>query len=310
MTKQTSIPTVKLPAGADDLTRIRGIGPAIAHRLSTAGVTTFDEIAARSPADLAALIGVTGISAEQIARKDWVGQAQALAAERSPAMPVDELLDHEPIAPDHEPATMNRQHYATFMVELLLDEENDVRRTRVAHVQGGAEDSWAGWHATQLLAFFTQSAQIQTPQAEPAPSAQADAPDVLDDGRVAQVQICGLELAPGGANGAQSFLRDDQPFEVQLALAFSDALTTAGKPLIYSATVYAKNLLDRSRHTISHVRDTLPHADSTTVRLVGTRLPHGIYRLEAVASVKQPANETSAADDLTAFWEGGLVQVY
>jgi hypothetical protein len=310
MTKQTSTPAAPTSAGADDLTRIRGIGPVIARRLITAGVTTFDEIAARSSADLAALIGVAGLSAEQIARKDWVGQAHALAAERLPAVPANELFDHELSAPEHEPATMNRQHYATFMVELLLDEENDVRRTRVAHVQGGAEDSWAGWRATQLLAFFTQSAQIQAPQAEAAPPAQEDAPDVADDRGAAQVQICGLELASVGASGAQSFLLGDQPFEAQLALAFSDVSTTAGEPLVYSATVYAKNLRDRSRHTVSHVRDALPRAESTTVRLAGSRLPRGIYHLEAVVSVKQPADETGAAADLTAFWEGGLVQVY
>ena len=310
MTKQVSIPAARVQTSADDLTRIRGIGPAITHRLSAAGVTTFDEIAARSPADLAALIGIAGLSAEQIARKDWVGQAQALAAERSPAMPVDELFDHEPIRLDHEPATINRQHYATFMVELLLDEENDVRRTRVAHVQGGAEDSWAGWRATQLLTFFTQSAQIQAPQAEPAASAQEDAPDIADAGREARAYIRGLELVPVGADGPQSFLHDDQPFEVQLALAFSNRVATADESLVYSATVYAKNLLDRSRHTISQVRNTLPHTDSTIARLVGTRLPPGIYRLEAVVNVKQPAAETGATDDLTAFWEGGLVQVY
>lgn len=310
MTKQTSTPSAPTSAGADDLTRIQGIGPAIARRLITVGVTTFDEIAARSPADLAALIGLTGLSAEQIARKDWVGQAHVLAAERLPAVPANELFDHELSAPEHESATMNRQHYATFMVELLLDEENEVRRTRVAHVQGGAEDSWAGWRATQLLAFFTQSAQIQPPQAEPASPTQQEAPDLADDRGIAQVQIRGLELAPVGASGAQSFLLDDQPFEAQLALAFSDLSTSAGEPLVYSTTVYAKNLRDRSRHTISHVRDTLPRAEPTIVRLAGTRLPRGIYRLEAVVSVKQPAGATGATPDLTAFWEGGLVQVY
>jgi hypothetical protein len=304
------LPSPGASALADDLTRIRGIGPAIAHRLSTAGVTTFDEIAARSPSDLAALIGVAGLSAEQIARKDWVGQAQALAVERSSDIRADALFDHEPLAPDHQPATVNRQHYATFMVELLLDEENDVRRTRVAHVQGGAEDSWAGWRATQLLAFFTQSARIQLSQAEPAPSAQEIAPDIASTGREVRAHISGLELAPVGADGSQSFLRDGQPFEVQLALEFSAVVTAADEPGVYSATVYAKNLLDHSRHVISQVRDTLPQTDSTILRLAGAELRHGIYRLEAMVSVKQPAGETGAADDLALFWEGGLVQVY
>jgi hypothetical protein len=309
MTSKKTIGAATLAAGADDLTRIRGIGPAVAHRLNAAGVATYDEIAARSAAELSALVGLAGLSAEQIAKKDWVGQAQALAAERS-TIPGDELFDLEPLAVEAEWAPVNRQHYATFMVELLLDEENEVRRTRVAHVQGGAEDSWRGWRAEQLLAFFTQSAQLQGPVAKPTLSAQEDPSDIADAGRRAQAHIRGLELVQAGEVGARSFLHDDQSFEVQLTLDFGEAAILVKQPLIYSAAIYAKNLRDRSRHTIGQVRDALSHSDSTIVRLEGTRLPLGTYRLEAVVSTRQPDSQAGAADDLTAFWEGGLVQVY
>lgn len=61
----------------DDLTRIRGIGPGYAARLSQAGLTTYAALAASSPAELAAII-----QAPDWRRPDyesWIQQAQALA---------------------------------------------------------------------------------------------------------------------------------------------------------------------------------------------------------------------------------------
>lgn len=46
---------------------------------------------------------------------------------------------------------MDRASYATFVVELLLDEHGDVRRTRTVHVQTGAEQSWPGWDEQRLI---------------------------------------------------------------------------------------------------------------------------------------------------------------
>ena len=44
--------------------------------------------------------------------------------------------------------------YATFVIELLLDEHGNVRRTRVVHVQTGTEQKWAGWDEERLLSFI------------------------------------------------------------------------------------------------------------------------------------------------------------
>src|SRR5258706_4517817 len=174
--KRLSHPEANVPPDADDFKRIRGIGPNIAQRLYMAGIPTFDQLAARSPAALAELVGdIAGMSADLIAKKDWIGQARTLAAERHPAY--EDILDHEPaaaLAEDTTPAA--RQHYATFTVELLLDEVNDVRRTRATHIQGGAEDAWAGWQAERLVDFFVRSAAVRSPQAEPAPAIVAAAP--------------------------------------------------------------------------------------------------------------------------------------
>jgi hypothetical protein len=49
---------------------------------------------------------------------------------------------------------LEQRPYATFVVELLLGQDGGVRRTRVVHVQTGAEQKWAGWDEERLLAFL------------------------------------------------------------------------------------------------------------------------------------------------------------
>lgn len=145
------------PVQADDLELIRGIGPGISQRLKKAGVLTFTQLAAMSPDDVAAMVaGLAGLSAERIATQNWIGQAQELAAE-----PLANVI------PENGTEKANRQHYATFTVELLLDERNGVRRTRVAHVQTGFEESWATWDQERLVDYFIKQADLKLSQSQP-----------------------------------------------------------------------------------------------------------------------------------------------
>ncbi len=63
---------------ADDLTRIRGIGPAIERKLHARGVTSFQQIADLSGDDLTALDDALDFRG-RIERDEWVAQAQKLA---------------------------------------------------------------------------------------------------------------------------------------------------------------------------------------------------------------------------------------
>lgn len=65
-------------AKADDLTRIRGIGPKLSQLLQSLGVTRFAQIAAFDAADLAALDDKLGAFRGRAVRDDWVGQAATL----------------------------------------------------------------------------------------------------------------------------------------------------------------------------------------------------------------------------------------
>lgn len=62
---------------ADDLAKIKGIGPVAAGQLSEQGLTTFAQLAALSEADVAKIDEAMPFSAEQIS--DWREQAKALA---------------------------------------------------------------------------------------------------------------------------------------------------------------------------------------------------------------------------------------
>lgn len=73
-------PEAPPPADGDDLTRIKGIGPKLHRLLTDLGVTRFDQIAAWSEADLAALDPKLGAFAGRPARDNWVEQAALLAS--------------------------------------------------------------------------------------------------------------------------------------------------------------------------------------------------------------------------------------
>ncbi len=66
-------------AEADDLTRMKGVGPKLAARLNELGITHFSEIAALSPDDAAALDSQLGAFQGRITRDRWIEQAGYLA---------------------------------------------------------------------------------------------------------------------------------------------------------------------------------------------------------------------------------------
>ena len=65
---------------ADDLSRIKGLGPKLRALLPTLGITTFAQIAAMTEADLDALDAKLGTFAGRPRRDSWVAQAKFLAA--------------------------------------------------------------------------------------------------------------------------------------------------------------------------------------------------------------------------------------
>lgn len=71
---------VTAPAGADDLKRIKGLGPKLAKLLNDLGITSFAQIAAWTEADIDRIDAQLGTFAGRIRRDSWVDQAKLLAA--------------------------------------------------------------------------------------------------------------------------------------------------------------------------------------------------------------------------------------
>lgn len=77
----TAAPIHPVPAGpADELTRMKGVGPKVAAMLNGLGVTRYDQIAAWSDEDVARIDAQLGTFKGRVTRDQWVEQARFLAA--------------------------------------------------------------------------------------------------------------------------------------------------------------------------------------------------------------------------------------
>lgn len=280
------------PPNADDLKLIHGIGPGIAQRLYDAGILSFAQLAELSPDEIAARIGgVAGLSGKSVAAQNWVEQARALAGEETPAK-------------------AERQHYATFTVQLLLDEANAVRRTQVTHVQSGAADTWANWQADRLTGFFIQRGELHLASIEAAASLEAEiAPQIpTAEHPRPTLRLRSLDLTASERDGPRQFLRCSQGYVVRLALELSGLAPDDAGGWSYSAAVYAKSLGGRARHDVGEAHGAIAKEGELQIDMQGNALPGGIYRLEALANAARSG--AGAPETLTAFLEAGLLQVY
>lgn len=69
------------PAAPDDLTRMKGVGPRLADRLASVGITRFTQLAALTPEDADALDAKLGDFQGRIHRDRWIEQAGYLASD-------------------------------------------------------------------------------------------------------------------------------------------------------------------------------------------------------------------------------------
>jgi large subunit ribosomal protein L21 len=76
--KKTAAAAAPAVSGADDLKLLSGVGPALEKKLIAAGVTTFAQIAAWTPEDIAAFDEKLSFKG-RIEREGWVAQAAELA---------------------------------------------------------------------------------------------------------------------------------------------------------------------------------------------------------------------------------------
>lgn len=73
-------PAPAAPAAADDLARIKGVGPKLVALLGELGVTSYAQIAAWSDEDVERIDAQLGRFAGRITRDQWIEQAKMLSA--------------------------------------------------------------------------------------------------------------------------------------------------------------------------------------------------------------------------------------
>jgi hypothetical protein len=134
----------------DDLTRIAGLVQDIARRLDEPGIRTAAELADCSADGIAKVL--TRCRCATFGYIDgWRQGAQKLA--EGTAMPPKR----------GGPAAGNGQHYESFVVRVLLNDDGSIRDTRMEHVGTGEVKRWAGWEHEAMLGFVKETAAPAAP---------------------------------------------------------------------------------------------------------------------------------------------------
>jgi Helix-hairpin-helix domain len=302
-------------ARADDLTRIGGIGSKIAEKLNAAGIQTYADLASRSADDIIKLLpDVSGLSAARL--DSWRDQARELAATTSATAPETSGMPETPGAPAGAPG--NGQHYESFVIRVLLNEDGSIRRTTAQHIRTGAKRHWPELEREALSDF------IETAIASAAPSAQASAEAPADQAQRAEVALTRPgepEPAPEHGTPAEArrprrvssavvsvertALRAAEPFTMTITIDLADPASHADR-LAYSAVVVARPLTGGPKRTVAQ-SEGLIATTASALSIDAAGLPPGAYRLEGAVSLREPGSDRPV--DLAALAEGLLVQV-
>ena len=326
-------------AGADDLTRIGGIGSKIADRLYAAGILTYADLASRSADELSKLLSdVSGLSAGRL--DNWRDQARELAAaapQAVPESPVAEVPVAEvPAAEVPAGAPGDGQHYESFLVRVLLNEDGSVRRTTAQHIRTGSERHWPGLERQALPEFIetaiASAAPSSTAPAEPLPAEPPPAEPPPDQARQAEaihgapaelvtvdgtpaepVAVRGAPAPPGPARQTSSaalsveaaVLRSAEPFTMTMTIDLAEPASHADR-LAYSAVIVARPMAGGPKLTVAE-SDGLLATTSPAITIYGAGLPPGAFRLDGAVSLREPGRNQPM--HLAALAEGLLVQV-
>jgi hypothetical protein len=308
----------RTPPRADNFKLIKGISRSIERRLNEAGITTYAKLASLKPSGISALIGdLNGVTAKRISKESWIEQARVLSS-RPDLREADEEA-----AGEEAPQTVQSAGLTSFVVELLRNEAGQTTRTKVMHIDTGHEDTWIGWQERRLLDFFVTRAGLcsfateaglpsappikhgeaggtlhsasaalqgarQTPSAEtsvePHPKSIAIA---TSTGRPIFLESVPTPLQSRAASGV---LPSNQPFDVHLALDLTEMDSAKRRPLSYKAAIFAKNLRGRLHQSVGEADGRLEPTDTPVIKLIGNPLPQGLYRLQAVVGLSDPAS--------------------
>ena len=212
-------------------------------------------------------------------------------------------------------AAGNGQHYESFLVRVLLNEDGSVRRTTVRHVRTGAERHWPGWNVRRCPTSSRRrrrsapaggsetrrAAPTQRGRPSPAPAAAPPAeeppvaPDAAGHARVIRGPVGRAHHAPRGRA-----VHDDDDHRPRRA----GGPAPTGSPTAPSSW---RGRWPAGRSGRVAQADGLLATASPTISIDAAGLPPGAYRLDGAVSLREPGADHPV--DLAAIAEGLLVQV-
>jgi hypothetical protein len=285
-------------AQADDFKLVQGIGPGIEARLHAAGIRTYAQLAAISPEAVVSALGkVIGLTVKRVVDQDWVGQARVLAAQERPFADPDDKG--------------GRQHYATFTVELLLDEDNTVRRTRSLCIQSEKEDTCAGWDPNRLFGFINQQAGLEAPHPDKFSPLQPEAPATVELAKISGIpRLQHTRIITDGETHHGRILGKDEPFEIILPFDLADLNLTGFPKIDFKLNLNAKALRGGARLKLGEAQGTFEPSKENEVTLKCPALDEGVYRINVDLALNPSLMESESQALQITTLDGGLLQIY
>ena len=208
----------------------------------------------------------------------------------------------------------SHQHYATFSLELLLNDDNTVRRTKATHVQSGVGLTWADWEPVAVIRFVEVNGQLQQALSEGGTGmgpASADSTvrrsDLAIKDSAVKLAILGIRLED--EPGFCQVLQHARPYSIQLELEWGDDKRAHGAKLKYDAIFQAKLLGSDKKMHVGESAGVAVTGEHALIDVQGNSLPPGIYRLSAAVTLR---DETARgrASEMVLMQDGGLLNVY
>jgi hypothetical protein len=272
----------------DDLTHVKGVGPAIERQLQNCGVATYVDLAVLLPNEIAErLSGARGVTANRIAREDWCGQARRLA---EASRRVEAQLEG------------GREHWESYDLNLLVTEDDGIRSATMSHPQTGEIRRWQTGENPSLVGFIEATLDAARKGSSELSAIEGDtvnpmsARGSLPASRATALVMLEREQPPLGVH---------EPFTVSIALDLASVPADV-TDLDYRAVVVARSLDRRSKHTLASATGVVSvRAPSIKLDCVG--LPRGVYRIEAAVGLREPGSTRSSA--LAVSQESGILEV-
>ena len=282
-----------VPPETDDLQTINGIGPAVEHRLHGVGIFTFAQLAALSPADIAASVAdITGLTAERIIRQNWIGQARHLESVSGSS----ERHEKPALVPHNVPAS-TESHEGSAPVSPAVSASREAFIEEETAITAGTEDP---------PATIQEPADAHVETIENTPST----PSLPAHGLTGTLSIHAMEIVGSTSIGSHRLLHFDEPFDIRLTLDLSGMVVPEDTQLQYKVSIYGKNRVSRSGQFARESEGIFTPADTVTIELENNTLPEGTYQLAASVILALPDMKLTPKPGSMALIDGGLVQVY